>query len=1035
MSAAGETTRPDEAGGATRAAARSHGADVGGAGEVGAVGVIVVSHDGERWLPTVIDALRGQSRPADQVVCVDTGSRDGSAELLEAAFGPVARLPRETGYPDAVRRGLAMLADEVDWVWLLHDDSAPEADALLALTLGTQDFPEADLLGCKHREFPSLRRLLEVGVTITGTGRRETGLERGEYDQGQHDDARRVLAVNTAGLLVRRSVLEELGGLDPRLPVFGSDIDLGWRAAARGHTTVVVPQAVVFHAEASHRGLRRTPLTGRHTHFAERRAALYVLLANSRGGWRLPFHLVRLTLGTLLRMLGFLLLRSPGEALDELAALLATVAQPRIMRAAHKERRAAATAPAGQVRSLLPPWWLPYRQGLDLVADLLAALFSSAADVAERRREAAAAADPSSFAARRLAAERAAAEAEEGDVGADTGAVARFLSNPVAVALTVLVLSLLVASRDAWGTVVGGGLAPAPDTLGGWWQVWTESVHDVGSASDVPAPALVGPLLWLGAVLAASPALAVSAVMVLAAPVALLGAWRFLRVTGRLVRPRGLPRPLLLVGSAAWALVPAWSGAWGDGRLGAVLAGALLPWLAHAALGFADPEADRRWRAAWRTGLLLAVVTAGAPSTWLVALLLVVGLFAVGLRLAPSLVRAASVWGPVLVALAVPLAVLLPWWLPTLVQVGPAALVLDPGVQPSPAPSGLDLLAGRLTADGWPLAAGLVLPVLALAALLPRRTRAAVAGAWAVALAATVVALVLSLVQVPLAGGTTPAGVAGPLLVLQAALVVAAGLGALGALLDREETADGGLRHRLVAAGAGLAAVVAALVPLAGLGWFLAGPDALGEEPASVVPAYMVVLDNDGQVPTVLVLRGSLADGLVYEVRRGGTATLGRSEVAALQQPDDALTDVVTSLVSRPTTEDVTALGDLGITYVVLSAVDDTGTRADRRVASVLDAAPGLTQASTEGRTTRAWRVEEVSGVDAPVAATSTGRQVLVWLGAAGVVVALLGSAPSRPGSRQSSSRVTGRGRRAQALGDGATTADEATTGTRGTQA
>ena len=72
------------------------------------------------------------------------------------------------------------------------------------------------------------------------------------------------VAVGSAGMLVRRSVLEELGGFDEQLPIFGNDIDFGWRAAAAGHRTLVVPGAVVFHAEAAHRGVRRTPLTGRH---------------------------------------------------------------------------------------------------------------------------------------------------------------------------------------------------------------------------------------------------------------------------------------------------------------------------------------------------------------------------------------------------------------------------------------------------------------------------------------------------------------------------------------------------------------------------------------------------------------------------------------------------------------------------------------------------------------------------------------------------------------------------------------------------
>ena len=248
------------------------------------------------------------------------------------------------------------------------------------------------MLGPKLREWPSLRRLLEVGVTISGTGRRETGLERSEYDQGQHDDVRTVLAVNTAGMLVRRSVLEELGGFDEQLAVFGNDIDFGWRAAAAGHKTVVVPAAVVFHVEAAHRGVRRTPLTGRHTHYQERRAAMYTLLANARA-WALPWKVVRLLFGTLLRVLGFLLVRSVGQAFDELAALVSLYGSPGQIRAARRERKSRRPAHEHDVRGLLAPWWLPYRHGLDVVSDLATALTLQAQDVAERRRAAAAAAE------------------------------------------------------------------------------------------------------------------------------------------------------------------------------------------------------------------------------------------------------------------------------------------------------------------------------------------------------------------------------------------------------------------------------------------------------------------------------------------------------------------------------------------------------------------------------------------------------------------------------------------------------------------
>ena len=163
------------------------------------VTAVLVSHGGARWLPAVLDGLAEQTRPLDHVVAVDTGSTDESVSLLRGRLreGAVIDAPADTTYGDAVGTALATLPDSVghdDWVWLLHDDSAPGPDALEQLLAVAAVTPTADVLGPKLREWPSLRRLLEVGVTISGTGRRETGLERGEYDQGQHDRIRDVLA-------------------------------------------------------------------------------------------------------------------------------------------------------------------------------------------------------------------------------------------------------------------------------------------------------------------------------------------------------------------------------------------------------------------------------------------------------------------------------------------------------------------------------------------------------------------------------------------------------------------------------------------------------------------------------------------------------------------------------------------------------------------------------------------------------------------------------------------------------------------------
>ena len=909
---------------------------------------LLVSHDGARWLPTVIDGIRSQRVVVDRVVAVDTGSKDDSAALLAEACDEVVAASAATSYPQAVRLGLERIED-AEWVWLLHDDSTPAPGALEALLAAAAADPGADLLGPKLREWPSLRRLLELGVTISGTGRRETGLERGEYDQGQHDETRPVLAVNTAGMLVRRTVLAELGGLDEQMPVFGNDVDLGWRAAAAGHRTLVVPEAVVFHAEAAHRGVRRTPLTGRHIHYQERRAALYTLLANSSSR-ALPWRVLRLALGTVVRMVGYLLVRQVGQALDELAALVSLYGNPRLLLRARRDRRRRQRAEPVDVRPLLAPWWVPYRHGMDFVSDLATALTHQAADVAERRRAASGRPVP--------------VPSEDDPWVEDQGALARLLTSPVALGGLLVVVLALVGAREAFGTVAGGALAPAPASASHWWRLYAESWHPLGQGTPVPAPAYVLPLALLGSVI--GPTATLSALLVLAVPLSFWGAWRFLRVVLRLLDRAGPPAWLLLLGAASYGLVSAASGAWGLGRLGVVVVATLLPWLAHAALGFADPDPDRRWRAAWRTGLLLALAAAFAPLAWWFAVVLAVLVIGAGFWISARSMRDRSVWGPPAAALLCPPVLLAPWWGPALASGAGAALVLDAGRLPMATVGFADLVTGHLGDAGAPAGLGLVLLGAAVLALVPSRTRIPVLVCWVVAFAGALVAAALGLLTFERDAVTTQPGLGFLVVVIQASFVVGAVVAAQGAWRRSEGHP---WRRRAVT----LAVVVAAAVPVVGLGWFVVhGPGELDDTGDTAIPAYMMQSAALGPAHGILVVRGDVGTGFTWSVVRDDGLTVGEDEIVGLMEADDELDADVAQLLTSPASDAVEALPGHGIEHVVLPAP------ADGNVAAVLDATTGLEQASAEDRSTRAWRVAEPVEEDAVVSSQSWVRRALL---------------------------------------------------------
>ncbi len=223
-------------------------------------------------------------------------------------------MARGTGFGAAVAHAVAALAGApglpttdadapvVEWLWLLHDDCAPEPNALRALLVEAERTPSAGVIGPKIRGWKDGRLLLELGVSVGRGGRRETYLERGETDQGQHDQRRDVLAVGSAGMLVRRDVWDALGGFADDLPLFRDDIDLCWRAHRAGYRVVVAPEAVVHHAEAAAHGRRAPDAAGGAVHRADRRSALLLMLGNLPAR-ALPWAYLRLTLGSLVRAL------------------------------------------------------------------------------------------------------------------------------------------------------------------------------------------------------------------------------------------------------------------------------------------------------------------------------------------------------------------------------------------------------------------------------------------------------------------------------------------------------------------------------------------------------------------------------------------------------------------------------------------------------------------------------------------------------------------------------------------------------------
>ncbi len=680
------------------------------------VTAVVVAHHGDRWLPGLQAALAAQTRAPDLVLGADTSGTDptdgGSLATMRDWLGAdrVAELPARTGFGAAVAAALELAPGTGDWVWLLHDDCAPDPRALAALLAEVARDPEVALAGPKVLGLGDRRLMLEVGVTISRSGRRDTGLERREHDQGQHDGVRRVLGVGTAGMLVRRDVWDALGGLDAALPLMRDDVDLGWRVNLAGHRVVVVTDAVMHHAEAGSHHRRPVHVAGGRLHRLDRQHALWVLFTNLPLV-RLPVAMLWLTLTTLFRSLGLLAGKRPAHAADEARALLALVVRPDRLVRARAARRHSRRVPSRTAMPLLAARGAGVRQGMETLSLYLGTRAGEAVGGRHRAGSRSVETGPTS-------------EDAEDMTSGGGGTLRRLVVRPSVLLALGLVLLTLLSARGLLGDgrLMGGALLPAPTRAAGLWRAYTSTWHPVGLGSDTLAPTYLAVLAGLGTVLLGSAERAVDLVLLAAVPLAGLTAYLALRRVVASV-------PLRVWGAVTYALLPSVLGAVATGRLGTSVVAVLLPPTAVAAgraLGVDGEPAS--WRAAWAAGLLVAVMAAFVPLAWLIA-----GVLAVGAALLAPPDRRRALLSRAAVVVLVPPLLLLPW-LPAVLD-RPQLMLLEAGL-PGPGLSqpdldGLDLLLLHPGGPGLPplaLLAGLVLA--ALAALLRPTSRRPVLLGW-----------------------------------------------------------------------------------------------------------------------------------------------------------------------------------------------------------------------------------------------------------------------------------------------------------------
>jgi GT2 family glycosyltransferase len=277
------------------------------------ISVIVVNWNGKSLLAECLNSLRLQTFFDFEVILVDNGSTDGSAQFVQAAFPDfrLVRLKENLGFAGGNNAGIRQARGE--WIALINNDATAGPDWLAQLHRAVEENNQIGLAASRVVLTSGALDSAGDGMTIAGVPYKRG---HGNAPDGIFLKPADVFGASGCGVLLRRSMLDRIGLLDEDFFCIYEDGDLNFRARLAGFHCIYVPEAVIVHR--LHGTLGR--LSKNYVYYGQRNME-YLYFKNMPGSlfWKyLPVHLLSNVLG-----FGYFILR--GRPFQFLRAKLAFV--------------------------------------------------------------------------------------------------------------------------------------------------------------------------------------------------------------------------------------------------------------------------------------------------------------------------------------------------------------------------------------------------------------------------------------------------------------------------------------------------------------------------------------------------------------------------------------------------------------------------------------------------------------------------------------------------------------------------------------
>lgn len=222
--------------------------------------VVIVNYNVKYFLEQCLYAVRkAKHNLAIEVFVVDNHSVDGSIEMLKDKFPEVILIENKDNVGFSVANNQAMKLAKGEYVLLLNPDTVVQEDTFVKVCDFMDAHPDAGGLGVKMIDgkgqfLPESKRGLPTPFVafckIVGLSALFPQSKKfGQYHLGFLDKNKTHVVDVLAGafMLMRKTVLDEVGLLDETFFMYGEDIDLSYRIQLGGYQNYYFPETQIIH--------------------------------------------------------------------------------------------------------------------------------------------------------------------------------------------------------------------------------------------------------------------------------------------------------------------------------------------------------------------------------------------------------------------------------------------------------------------------------------------------------------------------------------------------------------------------------------------------------------------------------------------------------------------------------------------------------------------------------------------------------------------------------------------------------------------